>query len=363
MSEGRVSTPKLGGSARPGGALTRRLRRSLALHGGLLLVAATVGYLSLGKPAAREAASQPEVVIAAGKPTGLTRVELTTPTRSVVLEAQQDAAGRYYTGQLTRAQQAPPAPDAGAPTLPSPPETQRFVAVTAAEKLAEQLAPLRAYRSLGPLPDSRLAEFGLDKPEGTLKLTLGGTVHELILGGTTPGGADRYVKHAQTGVGYAIVGSIVRDLEAADARLTERSLQGFEPERVTLVRISEGERQRELVPIQGSVGSWADASEPGRLDETAGNWMLKLGRLRPNSYASEAAPEGSTQVVKVEYFEGRRSLGDLILVRAPADRVAEGGPEAAKAAYYVRTSHTRWFASVIGATGEQVDQDLGSVLR
>lgn len=299
-----------------------------------------------------------------GKPDQLSKIELEMEGRKVTLEAKKDRDGRYFVGELTREKRTPPPSkaDAGAGQAPAAKpesETVRFIAASSIEKLTEQLAPLGAYRSLGKIADAQLADFGFDKPEGTLRVTLGGATHALQLGGTTPGGADRYVRDVDSGVAYAILGSITRDLENADSRLTERNLNGFEPEQITRVRITAGDQTRELVPMAGNQSAWADAESPRQEDETATNWMVKLGRLRPNRYVGEKPDPGSTPVFAVEYFEGSKRIGELMLVREKA----EGEGEDAKVEYLVRTDHTRWFASVIRTTAEQLDQDLGSVVR
>lgn len=345
---------------------------SLFVHGGLLLLASGLAYAGFTKSAPASGSQRLEVQVYSGTPAQLERVEFSTENRTVSLVAKSDKAGRYFVGELSRQKPAPHVAkraDAGAPPPAPPPETEKltFVAVSSMDKLAEQLAPLSAYRSLGKLQDAQLAEFGFDKPEGKLTITLAGKVHSLILGGTTPGGADRYVKDQTSGIAYAILGNISRDLENADSRLTERSLHAFEPEQVTRVRISAGEQTRELVPLAGNKSAWAGADTPSQEDETASNWMVKLGRLRPNKYVGEAPVSGSTPVVVVEYFEGKQRIGELQLVRGAVLPGAAGDPSApgadAKYDYYVRTAHTRWYASVIRSSGEQLDQDLGSVLR
>lgn len=101
---------------------------------------------------------------------------------------------------------------------------------------------------------------------------------------------------------------------------------------------------------------WADAATPTTLDETAGNWMSKLERLRISVCQSpgELAPEA--RVVKVELSgKGGRKLGFLELYKAPG----EGG----KPRFLVKTEHTRWYAEVIASAAEQVEEDLGSVYK
>ncbi len=244
-------------------------------------------------------------------------------------------------------------------------ETSTFVSVEQAHKLAESLAPLYAFRSVGKIEDSRAEEFGLHKPEGTLRVKLDGKERSLVIGGTTPGGADRYAK-LDNGEVYAIPGSIAQNVMFAESRLVERELHGFEPEEATRARIVKGEQSRELVRIEDKKDGWATASSPGVLDETAGNWMTKLGRLRVMSYVENprkpVAPEDL--VVRVEYFDKGSEIGFLELVKLPPKMPAapsEAGKP--KAEYLVRTENTRWYAEVLASTAEQVEQDLASVLK
>jgi hypothetical protein len=65
-----------------------------------------------------------------------------------------------------------------------------------------------------------------------------------------------------------------------------------------------------------------------------------------------AAPE---IVVKVEYFDKTKRLGFVEIFRL---RGPDGKPE-----YLVRSEQTRWYGKVMQSSGEQVDQDLGSVVR
>jgi len=76
---------------------------------------------------------------------------------------------------------APPSRDAGAGDgaasgAPPAPEKKKesisFVSVDQGNKLAESLAPLHAIRRLGRIEDARAAEFGFDKSEGKLLVSI-----------------------------------------------------------------------------------------------------------------------------------------------------------------------------------------------
>jgi hypothetical protein len=57
----------------------------------------------------------------------------------------------------------------------------------------------------------------------------------------------------------------------------------------------------------------------------------------------------------VEYFDGQRKIGFLELARVASER---DRPD-----YLVVTERTRWHGKIFRSTGEQLEQDLGSMLR
>src|SRR5262249_52458557 len=154
-------------------------------------------------------------------------------------------------------------------------------------ELAKKVAPLRAVRSVGKVETNRFEEFGLDKPEGTVKVQVAGKAHELVVGGSTPGGSERYVKDSGSGVVYAIPSEVVQDFQFAESRLMERELHDFKAEDITRVRISKGPKAREAVRLPEKKDGWADAAAPTKLDETVGNWMSKVDRLRSNEFVEK----------------------------------------------------------------------------
>ncbi len=176
---------------------------------------------------------------------------------------------------------------ASEPTPPAKHSTLRFVGVKAADDFVRSLAPLRALRAVGKIEGTRAEEFGFDKPEGTLKLTLAGKPQSLLIGGATPGGSERYAKSASGDV-FAISGEIVQNLLYADSRLAERELQSFKPEEATRVKVSRAGKSRDLSRVPQKNEGWADSSTPTKLDETAGNWMAKLGRLQRSGLDSKS---------------------------------------------------------------------------
>jgi hypothetical protein len=289
-------------------------------------------------------------------------IRFESPQRSVSLEARKDENGTYYVGVVDKEETSHPRPaasaDAGTPPPEAPPKrvTTRFVGVKEAGELAGKVAPLLAVRQLGAVAGGRAEEFGFDKPEGTLKVKVGGVEQSLVIGGTTPGGQERYAKRDPGGLVYAVSGDVVQTLLGAESRLLERELHGFADTDVTRLRITRAGKSREAVSMPDKKGAWADAQQPGKLDETIGNWLSKVGRLHVTEYVEKpAAPLGpESAIMRVEYYAGTKALGFLELYKAPGEKGND---------YFVRTEYGRWFVKVLSSAGEQVEQDVASIVK
>ena len=319
-------------------------------------VACAVGVWTRDKEP--KAMASGDITVWSGHADAVERVTYESKTHRVALDAKSDKVGRYFVGSTVREAPTPVVTDdAGAPPRAAlPPTTTTLVSVGGADKLATALAPLKALRSLGRIGDDRAAEFGLAEPDGTVTFRVSGTEHKLILGGTTPGGGDRYVKDPASGEVYVLKGEPLRSLESAESSLMERELHEWKEGDVTALDIVAGGKSRALV--RGGADAkkfWADAAKPDENDETLGNWMSKLDRLRPTEFVA-AAPEGRETVVRLDYKGGGRPLGFIEVVKTKA---AEPG----KFEYFLQTERTRLFAKVSAALGEQLEQDLGSAVK
>jgi hypothetical protein len=350
--------------------------KPLFLHAGILVVSAGLAYSVWNKDEPLPEKQQSMVDVWGGTQASFSKLSFEGKTRKVRLESQKDAVGYYYVAAVDKEDAPDPhadVPGHGDKAPLKPPEgkkeTLRFVSVKAGETLVKSLAPLKALRAVGKVEASRNEEFGLDKPEGTLMVTIDGKEHVLVIGGTTPGGSERYAKYQNNGEVFAISGDIAQSLMFGDSRLPERDLHGFKNEDVVKVKISKGGKQRELLRLKEKVEGWADVASPTKQDETAGNWMSKLGRLRGNEYVEKPSgpvrPENA--IVRVEYFDAGKSLGFAELYKVPSDKPASDKPAsdaaAAKSDYLIRTEWDRWFIKVPTSSAEQVEQDLASVLK
>jgi len=344
--------------------------RSLGLHAVLFIAASALGlraWTAEDEPNKKSVAAE----LWTGRVNDLSRIEYRTDKKVVTLEPKEDGDGRYYIGSIETLSPEKPkagAPDAGAPPPnphghppePESSEPKRFISLAKGAELAESLATLKASRVLGKIAPERIPDFGFDKTDlGTLKVTVGGKEHTLAFGEKTPGGSDRYVRDTATGEAYVIAGLIGNDLTAADNRLIEREFHDFGEERVAKVVLKSATGTREVVRHAVEKDFWARPESPDTKDETASNWMTKVERLKVTTYVEplEPAPKPEDQVVSLEYFnEHGRRLGFLELVKRPPKDAKE------KAEYVARSERTRWHATVLRSTAEQIEQDLGSVI-
>lgn len=364
--------------------------RSVSMHGVLFVVASVLAFRSW---TAEEAPSEKHVgaELWTGRPKDISKVEFSTKRKHLLLEPQTDKEGGYYIATVQTltaptdeneakpsaasphsprvnphmagaggAPLTPPAVDAAksaAPVVPRAPK--RFVSVERGEKLVSALASLRATRVLGKVEGERLAEFGFDDNKGLLNVLVGGQEHQLIFGDKTPGGKDRYVREPGSGLAYVIAGSVANDLTTSENRLVERNFHAFGDQGVAQIKISTEGAGRDVRRHPTEKNFWASVEDPDTKDETLSNWMTKLERLRVTHYVESPAPSPTPgdQVVRVEYADDKgRPLGFLEVVRLPPE---EGK---SKTRYLARSERSRWYATVLRSTAEQLDQDLASIL-
>jgi len=338
--------------------------RGLALHAVLLGVATSVALVVWTRDKSAPV-NMGDVTIWNARPADVEHVAFVAKdktggkslTKTVSLDAHKDSLGTWFSGVA----EVP-----GRETLDAgPPATKKtiLVSVTAANKLAEAFAPLRALRELGRIGDDRADEFGLKDPEGSLSLTIAGKEHQLSVGAHTPGGGDRYVRDSGSSIVYVVRGDATRDLESADTSFVEREVHELKDADIESVRVAARGRTRELLRRgPDSKRIWSDPSRPDAGDETFANWMSKLDRLRPLEYPA-SQPERPEIVARLDYtVKGQKGVF-LELAKTPAAAQAESPSTPAKPDFLVRTERTRQWAKVTTSVAEQVDQDLGSVLK
>jgi hypothetical protein len=334
--------------------------RGIVVHLGLLVVAAVATVLVWTRE--KETVVSPgEVTVWNGRAADIERVAYSSKARKVSMEAKKDANGVWFTGTSETIPAA--GADAGAQ---APPKVVSFVSVTQGNKLAELLAPLRGMREIGRIGPDRAAEFGLKEPDGTLSARIAGTEHALTLGGHTPGGGDRYVRDEASSIVYVVKGEVTRDLEGGEASLAERELHDFKDPDLESIRITSHGKSREVLRRgPESKRIWADPSDPEKQDETVANWITKVDRLRPGDYPSPE-PTAPEVVLRIDYKVKGLQLAYLEMAKVPgtsAPVTPATAPASPKPDFLIRSERTRQWAKVAGPGGEQVDQDVTSVLK
>lgn len=335
--------------------------KGLLVHAGLLVVSSA---MALSIWLRDEEADQPkaqEVEVWSGKPESVEAVSYESKSRKVRLEPRKDAQGRWYVAHFEKTEESPashPPIDGGAhPPVPEGKRTKEtFVAVKQAEDLVKKLAPFMALRSIGKSDPAKAADYGLDTPEGTLKVKIAGKEHALTIGGQTPGGAERYAKYGSPGELFAISGELTQSLSYADTRLMERELHGYMPEEVDTIKLSRAGKVREVVRVPGKQDAWADASTPTKPDETVVNWLTKLERVRVTEYVEKLPTpvRPDDLVIRVDYFGRGKNLGYLELYKTTSDKSPE---------YLARTEYVRWYTKVVNSAAEQVERDVGTLFK
>ncbi|MDX2055250.1 MAG: DUF4340 domain-containing protein [Polyangiaceae bacterium] len=340
------------------------MTRSIALHAALLGIASLISLSFWTRDELPASQRTDKVMIWEATSERLTEIGFKSKDRSVSLYARKDENGPYFEG---RHESRDPLPE-GHPTLGAADKGKvkkdkakitRFIATAGAETLAKDVAPLLALRRIGRVDKKRDAEFGLDAPDGTLIFKFGSLEQSLEVGGLAPGEEDIYVRYTKTGEVYAVSRDVVNRVRYADSRLMEHALHAFKvPEESLSVRIEKGDRKRDLVPVEGKVDGFADASQPGKLDETAGNWMASVRRLRLTEFVEkpEKVPGASQLVARVRYSDKGNEVGFLELYNMGPDEEGE-------TQYLGRTEHSRWYFKLLKTSVEQIERDLPSVLR
>lgn len=343
--------------------------RGPLVHLGVLVIAAASAVTIWTRDKEPKALVTGDVTVWSGRSGDVERFTFEGKDKKAVFEAKKDKQGRYFVGTVDKDAPAPSKPkdphggdgdnehegeEAANKEAPKVHSTTTLVSVVTADKFAEAFAPFKALRALGKIGDDRAGEFGFDKPEGTLTVTVSGAEKKILVGGPTPGGGDRYVKDLASGEVYAVRGEQIRNLEDAESLMMDRDLHEWKDADVSQAAIQVGDKTRTIVR-GGTEGKafWADAARPSENDETLGNWLLKLDRLRPIEFKQEVP--GVETLVRIVYRTGTREVGFLELDKA------KGSGD--KPDYFIKTERTRLFAKVATPLAEQVEQDVGSAVK
>jgi hypothetical protein len=326
--------------------------RSVAIHAGLLVLGGAAAAFAWSKDKTPRSAQESNVTVWNVRPSDVTKVVHETKGKKIELEARDEKKGeRWYYGKV----EFTPMPGTNTPPVNKP---AVFASVGPATKVVEAFAPFKALRSLGKVPESRAAEFGFDKKETSLTFTISGKERKLIVGGIAPGAGDTYVLDPASNEAYVLKTDPLRDLEGGETRLLEREQHSFKETDITGAKVIAGGKTRAVV--RGGPENkkfWADPTDKEKADETVGNWMQKVDHLRVNEFADKE-PANKTVIVRIEYDGGSGNLGFFELSKTPATDSSQ-----LKGDYWILTEHTHLYGKLLPASGEQVEQDLGSIVK
>ena len=250
--------------------------------------------------------------------------------------------------------------------------------------LKTSVTPLRAARSLGKIAKKSYKTLGLDKPAGSLVLNCGRTT-TYKLGKAAYGSGDRAIK-AKDGSVHLLSQAFMSKLETADTQLVQREFRTWDNTEVDAIEIhtAAGARTlKQLNRLDEKAAQWVDAAQPDKRNDLYSNWVSRVAQLRVSSFLEQGQTPGSDidnasgdveEVVKLTYKDARgNSLGDLELQRVPttekAPAVAPGmesevpQPEPKTGYnYYARSTATKLWSRVARGVGDQIADDVASVL-
>jgi hypothetical protein len=288
--------------------------------------------------------------------------------------AQLDAPDPHDDPHAHADEPPPPAPAPDTDETETTTTSREFPVGAAADKLVAAYAQLRAERSLGKLADDQRAEYKLDQTDATIEIVFAGKTRTLTLGDKVLQGKNRYVLDQDSGVGYILSGDLIKDLEGG-----ERSLVPDKPyptEKVEAIEIAAGDRrkrvQRQTVKEAGKESkTWAD--ESGKTDQDTAVFLTKVETsVTPTAYHPEVDPATLTAVVSLTYHDARgATLGTLTLYKRttaaePPPPPPEGEepppPPSPTTEYFVVSELTRVPAAISARSGEQVEQNVATVL-
>jgi len=332
--------------------------KGLLLHVGLFVAASTIALVTASSSREPSDGRRVEAELWPGPADALARISYEAEGQKVTILPAKDSVGQYAVVEVTRAAKPTAAGVAGGgaaddSSISKPPETKRFISVDEAEKLLSTMAPAKSYRSLGKIDPARLVDYGLDKPESKLSVDVAGNTYRLEVGALTPGSGDYYVRDPDTGQVHTFSAEQIGKLKFSESRLLEHDLHGFNADDVRAVEVVAGGKKRRAVRAEGKPNAWADPATPMVVDETVGNWLLKVQRLRPQNYVDKPANLPASALVRVEYYDQKGKAGYLELFRATG----------AEKKYLARSERSRWYVEIPASAAEPIEQDVNTIVK
>ena len=232
------------------------------------------------------------------------------------------------------------------PAPPAPPRD--LVGSEQATKVLDQFAPLVSPRAFGQLDPAKLKELGLEATNRKLDVTVKGEVHHFVIGQPEKAtGGESFLRDTGDGHVYLMPRGMLSDLQNPN-HLVDRRLHGFEQGDFDRMVLAAGGKSKEYVQLEREArakAAFAPAKTPDKRDQMAKNWHDAVWRAFPSDILGrgEEPTAGKPNVVlRVEYFDGKSSVGYMELARAESSGVSEDAASEAPSAadVYARTEHT-----------------------
>jgi hypothetical protein len=320
--------------------------RAAATQGGL----AAVGLLAALLTSQRQPEHAPgSVTVIDATKMDVTHVHYTDDHTTVDFERGHGDKDAPVWIHLVTTAEAPKAPNKNdKPKPPEPPAPPRdLVGGEQATKVLEQFAPLISPRAFGELDAAKLKELGLEAPNRKLDVTVKGEVHHFVVGQPEKATAgESFLRDTGDGHVYLMPRGMLSDLQNP-THLVDRRLHGFEPGDFDRMVLVAGDRSKEYLQLDREArakAAFAPAKNPDKRDQMAKNWHDAVWRAFPSDILGRGEePSGGkpTVVLRVDYFDGKSSVGYMELAREESPGVSEEGASGAPAGdVYARTEHT-----------------------
>jgi hypothetical protein len=346
--------------------------RAAATQGGLAVLGLLVANFTWQREPERASGSVAVIDATKGD---VTRVHFEDDNGSVDLNrgGGGDAPAVWLHQVTTRKAATTNNPHDKAPPKPAPDDGKKverdLAGSEAAVKLLDQFAPLVSPRAFGVLDAGKLKELGLDAPKRKLEVTVKGDVRRYEIGQpANAAGGESFVRDTRDNRVYLMPRGMLSDLQNS-SHLVDRRLHTFEPLDFDRLVLSSGGKQKEYTQVgreSRTTAGLAPAKTPDKRDQMAKNWHDQIWRLFPNEILGKGeTPTGGepAAALRVEYFDGKKSLGWLELAKLEPAAAATGAASPATppaAEYYARTEHTAGWVKL--NTGSQLVADAQKLI-
>jgi hypothetical protein len=215
-----------------------------------------------------------------------------------------------------------------------------------AAKIFDQFAPFVSPRAFGVLDKDKLKEIGLDAPKRKLEITVKGDVRRYEIGQpSNAAGGESFLRDVTDGRVYLMPRAMMGELSNA-GHMVDRRLHSFELGDFDRMVLSANGKQKEYLQVgreSRATAGFAPPKTPDKRDQMAKNWHDSLWRMFPVELLGRGEdPAGGkpTLALRVDYYDGKSSVGWLEIGRADASGAMSEDSGATGQDTFVRTEHT-----------------------